>query len=236
VDLGPATPLLQRMQQLSGGRSSSNVGQTAAAAEQADFQLTVAFVVRAASSSSAPPPPLLQLQAPQWFRYLPHFTLPSWDAHTSLIEFVPHLAERIERHLAEACPAAVQRYSLFDQMGRHLGPALEVNMAPSSSHGSSSHGGSSGGGGGGGLPRPASPSPAVGSSSSSSRVWAQLPAAASASATAVFHVHCEQQPLLLYMALPHSYPTDAPVLALQNIRWGCAARTAPVCQCASASL
>jgi hypothetical protein len=127
--------------------------------------------------------------------------LPAWDPHTSLLEYIPHLAERVSKHLADHCPAAANRFLLFEGLSGLLGPPLELNMALLQSGGSSSSSSSSALGG----------SPAA----ASSRVRG---AAAAGSAAGVWHVLFDQQPLLLFVELPRSYPTDCPVLCLQNLR------------------
>lgn len=124
------------MQRLHQQRQPGDINNVAAA--QQEFALTVTFT---ASSSSAPQ---LQLHAPGWFdAQLPHLTLPGWEAHTSLLEYQGQLAERVERHLADHCPAAVQRCSLFEELARLLGgPALELHIPGSSSSSRFTGGGS----------------------------------------------------------------------------------------------
>eukprot|EP00775_Hariotina_reticulata_P006578 gene6578-6806_t len=122
-----------------------------------------------------------------------------WQAEkTSLLEYVPHLADRIEQHLHDHCPAALLRFELINSLSKLLGPPLEVNMmaksgssvGPSSSSTAGSH--SSGGG-------PSSMSTGGGSG-------------------APKRVQCEQQPLLLQLELSQAFPGDPPVLLLQNTR------------------
>ena len=141
-------------------------------------------------------PPDLQLRTPEWFRdYLPPLNLPSWNPQTSLVEYVPHLAERLDKHLQDSCPAAALRFDLVKALAGHLGLPLEVNMHSSSTKGTTSTTTSSAG----------AASTAAGSKGRYS-------------STAVFQVMFEQQVLLLFMELGPAFPADAPVLVLQNIR------------------
>jgi hypothetical protein len=108
------------------------------------------------------------------------------------------LAERVSKHLTDHCPAAANRFLLFEGLSGLLGPPLELNMTLLQNSGSSS---SSALGG----------SPAA----ASSRVRG---AAAAGSAAGVWQVLFDQQPLLLFVELPRNYPMDCPVLCLQNLR------------------
>lgn len=170
--------------------------------------LTVSFPVSDGGSSSHIP--VLQLKSPPWFTgQLPPLTLPPWDPHTSLLEYVPHLAERVTKHLADHCPKAAQRFLLFEGLSNLLGPALEVNMDLLQSSSSSS--GSS----------------LATAATAGSR---ERNAVAAGSAAGVWQVLFDGQPLLLFVELPRSYPADSPVLCLQNLRWACL-RTFPWCHC-----
>jgi hypothetical protein len=162
--------------------------------QQQQFMLTVSFPVAHGGGSSHIP--VLQLRSPHWFTaQLPALSLPAWDPHTSLLEYVPHLAERVTKHLTDHCPTATNRFLVFEGLSGLLGPALEVNMmlmqASSSSFSSS-------------------PGPAG--------VRGRA-ATATGSAAGVWQVLFDQQPLLLFVELPRSYPADCPVLCLQNLRW-----------------
>jgi len=158
--------------------------------QQQQFVLTVSFLVSQGSSSHIP---ALHLQSPSWFtNQLPAMTLPVWDPHASLLEYVPHLAERIDKHLADFCPSAANRVLLFEGLSRLLGPALEVNM--SLLHSSSASSGAT-----------------LASAGSRTRVAAGW-------AAGMWQVLFDQQPLLLFVELPRSYPAEGPVLSLQNLR------------------
>lgn len=168
--------------------------------EQQQFMLTVSFPVSQGGSSSHIP--VLQLHSPSWFTaQLPPLSLPAWDPHTSLLEYIPHLAERITKHLTDHCPTATNRFLLFEGLSALLGPPLEVNMSllqgSGASTSSSMFGGSSGAAAGGVRGRSA---------------------AASGSAAGLWQVLFDQQPLLLFVELPRNYPWDCPVLCLQNLR------------------
>lgn len=158
--------------------------------QQQQFVLTVSFPVSQGSSSHIP---TLHLQSPSWFtNQLPAMSLPVWDPHASLLEYVPHLAERIDKHLADFCPSAANRFLLFEGLSGLLGPALEVNM--SLLHSSSASSGAT-----------------QASAGSRARVAAGW-------AAGMWQVLFDQQPLLLFVELPRSYPAEAPVLSLQNLR------------------
>lgn len=162
---------------------------------QHQFMLLAAF--RTGPNTDPHTPPDLQLEAPAWFRdYLSPLSLPSWDPQTSLVEYVPHLAERLDKHLQDSCPAATLRFDLVKRLAGQLGPPLEVNMHNSgSTTGTTSTSTSTGG----------AATSAVGSRGRYS-------------STAVFHVMFEQQVLLLYVELGPAFPADAPVLVLQKSR------------------
>lgn len=181
------TDLTQQQQQLQQDRQQ----------EQQQFVLTVSFPVSSHGSSSHIP--ALHLHSPSWFAsQLPAMSLPAWDPHTSLLEYVPHLAERVSRHLTDTCPTAASRFKLFEGLATLLGPPLEVNMSLLSSSSSSSYSASSSAAGAGGK---------------------GLAAAAAGSAAGLWQVLFDQQPLLLFVELPRSYPAEGPVLSLQNLRW-----------------
>lgn len=78
--------------------------------QQQQFMLHVAFRVgRGVNSHTAPE---LQLQLPLWAaQQLPPLPLPGWDPQSSLVEYVPHLAERLAKHLQDHCPAAALRWA-----------------------------------------------------------------------------------------------------------------------------
>lgn len=199
VDLQPAQQLLSCIHKLEQEPQQQHP-QDPKQQQQEQFVLMVAFPVSTGGVSSHIP--VLQLRSPAWFTaQLPAMSLPAWDPHTSLLEYTPHLAERVTKHLADHCPAAANRFLLFEGLSELLGPPLEVNMSllqTSSSSGSS-----------GGL---------VGGSAAtgSSRLRG---AAAAGSAAGVWQVLFDQQPLLLFVELPRTYPNDCPVLCLQNLRW-----------------
>lgn len=118
----------------------------------------------------------------------------------SLLEYIPHLAERVTKHLSDHCPNATNRFLLMEGLSRLLGPPLELNMSllqTSSSMGVS----------GGGLAAAAAAAGSRGHIGS-----------AAGSAAGVWQVLFDQQPLLLFVELPRSYPADAPALCLQNLR------------------
>jgi hypothetical protein len=115
------------------------------------------------------------------------------------LEYVPHLAERVTKHLADHCPKASQRFLLFEGLSNLLGPPLEVNMDLLQNSNSSSGSGSM-----------------AASAAASSR---GRNAIAAGSAAGVWQVLFDGQPLLLFVELPRSYPAESPVLCLQNLRW-----------------
>lgn len=161
--------------------------------QQHRFAVYVAFKIGPGVSSHTAPD--IQLQHPDWFRdYLPPLTLPTWDPHTSLLEYVPHLSERLDKHLQDTCPAAALRFNLVDSLAGVFGQPIEVNMH--SNKGSATTSSSSGGSG---------------------------TAAAAAlrgryTSVAMFQLLHEQLPLLLFVELGPAFPADAPVLVLQNLR------------------
>lgn len=165
--------------------------------QEQQFMLTVSFPVAHGGSSSHIP--MLQLHSPSWFTaQLPALSLPAWDPHTSLLEYVPHLAERVTKHLTDHCPTATNRFLLFEGLSGLLGPALEANMMLMQASTSSSSSFSS-------FPQ-------------SAGVRGRA-ATATGSAAGVWQVLFDQQPLLLFVELPRSYPADCPVLCLQNLKW-----------------
>jgi hypothetical protein len=198
ADLAPAQRLiscLQQQQQQDSTASSSQATQ--------QFMLHVSFRVGHGMSSHAAPG--LQLQYPQWAeQQLPTLTLPSWDPQTSLVEYVPHLAERLSKHLQDSCPAAVLRFDLVKALAGVFGHPLEVNMQGSSAVKGSTATGSS--------------SSFAGASSSIGYFGGSSRAKSSGSSSAVFHLQFDQQPLLLFVEMPPSFPAEAPLLLLQSMR------------------
>lgn len=163
--------------------------------EQQQFALHVAFKVGPGVDSHTAPD--LRLQTPSWFRdYLPSFNLPSWDPQTSLLEYVPHLTERLDKHLQDTCPAATLRFDLVNALAGVLGSPVEVNMRSSKATGSTSSG----------------------MSSSAAATAAAAGGKGRYSSVAMFQVIFDQQVMLLFVELGPAFPGDAPVLVLQNLR------------------
>jgi hypothetical protein len=193
----PIQPELAPAQQLINCLQKQQQQQQCSANQQQDgqqFMLHVAFRVCQNISSHAAPD--LQLQYPHWAeQQLPTLSLPSWDPQTSLVEYVPHLAERLSKHLQESCPAAVLRFDLVKALAVVFGHPLEVNMQ-----------GSSAVKGSGAAP------------GSSSSFAGSAGRGKSSSSSAVFQLQFDQQPLLLFVELPHSFPAEAPLLLLQSMR------------------
>jgi hypothetical protein len=196
TDVAPAQRLIDCLQQQQGSHMSESE-------YPQQFMLHVAFRVGHGISSHAAPD--LQLQYPQWAKQqLPPLALPSWDPHTSLVEYVPHVAERLSKHLQDSCPAAVLRFDLVKALAGVLGQPLEVNMQGSSAvKGSTATGSSSSFAGAG--------SSSIGYFGSSSRTK-------SSSSSAVFQLQFDQQPLLLFVEMTPNFPAEAPLLLLQSLR------------------
>jgi hypothetical protein len=196
ADSAPAQQLLaciKKLQQTTQGPQQP-LQQELQLGQQQQFMLTVSFPVAHGGGSSHIP--LLQLHSPSWFTaQLPALGLPAWDPHTSLLEYVPHLAQRVTKHLTDHCPTATTRFLLFDGLSGLLGPPLEVNMLLMQASSSS-------------LSSVPGPAGVRGRATT-----------ATGSAAGVWQVLFEQQPLLLFVELPRSYPADCPVLYLQNLRW-----------------
>jgi hypothetical protein len=196
ADLAPAQRLINCQQQQQGSHASSSQ-----APQQ--FMLQVAFRVGHGISSHAAPD--LQLQYPQWAeQQLPPLALPAWDPHTSLVEYVPHVAERLSKHLQDSCPAAVLRFDLVEALAGVFGQPLEVNMQGSSAVKSSTATGSS--------------SSFAGVSSSMGHFGGSSRTKSSSGSSAVFQLQFDQQPLLLFVEMPPSFPAEAPLLLLQSMR------------------
>lgn len=199
VDFAPAQQLLSclhKQQQLVQG-TQEQPAQQQTVAQQLEFMLTVSFPVTAGGSSSHIP--VLQLKSPSWFTsQLPALTLPAWDPHTSLLEYLPHLAERVTKHLADHCPTAANRFLLFEGLSRLLGPPLELNMSLLQASSSSS-------------------SARFGAAAGLAGAWQGRSPVAAGSAAGLWHVLYDS-PLLLFVELPRNYPSDAPSLCLQNLR------------------
>jgi hypothetical protein len=200
VDFAPAQQLLSclhKQQELLQG-TQEQPAQQQTVAQQLEFMLTVSFPVTSGGSSSHIP--VLQLKSPSWFTaQLPALSLPAWDPHTSLLEYLPHLAERVTKHLADHCPTAANRFLLFEGLSRLLGPPLELNMSLLQASSSSS-------------------SASFGAAAGLAGAWQGRSPVAAGSAAGMWHVLYDS-PLLLFVALPRNYPADAPVLCLQNLRW-----------------
>lgn len=206
VDWSPAQQLItcveQIQEQQQQQQQKSLPGTHPGEHHQQQLSLVVCFAANDSSSSSHIP--VLQLKAPNWFTtQLPGMSLPAWEPHTSLLEYIPHLAERVTKHLNDHCPTAVNRFQLLQGLSHLLGPALEVNMQPQ--HNSTAANSSS-------SSSFALPPPATAAAASiGSR-------AATGSAAAVWQVLFDQQPLLLYVELPTSFPLNSPLLSLQFLR------------------
>ncbi|WIA41228.1 hypothetical protein OEZ86_004841 [Tetradesmus obliquus] len=192
ADLGPAQRLIDCLQQQQHQQQQQ---------ERQPFMLHVAFRVGRGVSSHAAPE--LQLQYPHWAeQQLPPLSLPSWDPQTSLVEYVPHLAERLNKHLQDSCPAAVLRFDLVKALAGVFGHPLEVKMQGSSAVKGSAAAGSSS---------------FAGTSSSMGRAKTSS-SSSSSSSSAVFQLQFDQQPLLLFVEMPPSFPAEAPLLLLQSMR------------------